>query len=479
MLDVVDNLDMIIRTCGVLKEIHENLWKFGKRRVSCGHVVMWSCGHVLIPRVSALFLLLAGVCIGRAQVYGQVQETVDNAILTAKVSIPGVTGYGHRISGTNVPLSCESKAQNSGASVSDPVVQVRLKRAVLTIGGQSVYNDAYNVAFNEPEPSLSATSLVAPAPQGQEPVLYPDVRDPRDVIFASTKFEHESAVAVTLTLTYVLKRSSGASDEHELDPAVITPQAYNNLLIWRTHVTEANTNPPFIPLIPFMPTWDAWVEDSKEEAIAWYENANYGVTYNSQATKSQIEAALASVTSVFGITHGDETSVTDGVGIGTAYSLTWSDIESSLEDRYTSTTLPQVSHLFFYACATVPGQSPDLFWLSRVPRAATGDIVNAGSLGFDRSYIFTYHEMQHIHALFHYLSDGYTISAALLEVNEHNAIPVDANSSEEEDFEAALAVWLGDPFATFSNVYLPPDVRSALSAPYVYVNWWWAPPLVP
>ncbi len=311
-------------------------------------------------------------------------------------------------------------------------------------------------------------------------MLYPDVRDPRDVIFASTKFDHDSAVAVTLTLTYVLKRSSGASDEHELNPAVITPQAYNKLLIWRTHVAELDSDPPsHIPLLPWLPTWDAWVEDSKEEAIAWYESANYGVNYISMATKSQLEAALTSVTSVFGITHGNATSVTDGVGIGSAYSLTWSDIENGLGNRYTSTTLPQVSHLFFYACATIPGQSPDLFWLTRVPRAESGVIVNAGSLGFDRGYIFTYHEMQHIHVLFHYLSEGYAISSALLEVNEHNGIPVDANSSEEEDPEVAIAVWTGDPYATFSNVYLPPDVRDALSAPHAYVNWWWAPPHVP
>ncbi len=110
-------------------------------------------------RLLVLAVLLIGTCFAGARVYGQVQETVDNAILTAKVSIPGVTSDGHRISGTNVALNCESKAQNNGASVSDPVVQVRLKRAVLTIGGQSVYNDVFTVAFNEPEPASKALSL--------------------------------------------------------------------------------------------------------------------------------------------------------------------------------------------------------------------------------------------------------------------------------------------------------------------------------
>lgn len=479
MLDVVENLDMIIRTCSVLKEIYENLWKLGKCRVSCGHVVMWSCGHVLIPRVSALFLLLAGVCLGRAQVYGQVQETVDNAILTAKVSIPGVTSDGHRISGTNVALSCESKAQNNGASVSDPVVQVRLKQAVLTIGGEFVYSDVFTVAFNEPEPVSEASSLAAPVPQVQEPVLYPDVRDPRDVIFASTKFEHQAEVEVSLTLTYTLKRSSGATAEHELDAAVITPQAYNKLLLWRTYCNENG--------YPLLPQYEDWIDEALAELILWYELANYEVEFvlpdltgwPIPVNKDDILAGMNDVTSVAGLSHGNAQGVTDSAGIGSQSNIAWSEIESALGDRYTPPALtPQVSHLFFFSCGTIPGQLNSHFWLTRVPRAASGNIVNAANLGFDRPYKFCAEERVFIETLFDHLHLGFTMQQALEVANAESPLPARTTVPTSTP-EYALGVLLGDAdFATFGRVYLPPSVRAAQDG-LPYANWWWALPHTP
>jgi hypothetical protein len=387
------------------------------------------------------------------------------------------------VSGTNVQVGLVATALNTGAPVADPVSQVRLKKAVLTVGGETLYSDEFLLNWTPPGPATSEISYTDPvddapdpigtsrsnysALQGPNPEPFEGIKDPRDIIFASTHFAFNSQVTVTLTLTFALKRASGSVTEVQLDPAIIKPKAWNRVTLWRTHRTGAG-----LPLLPNYPLWDGWMEDAVNVANTWHTNAKYSVSIVDPGTRAAILLDMASSTSVFAITHGNPSSIDDSTN-GT---ITWSDMETALGDRYhPAATLRPVSHVYLYACNTVPGMEPTKFWLWREPLNNGSPAVNSSGNGFNNSYTFTALEQQHMHVFFQQFDLGKTAKRAVTAAND--AFPIPASYGSSGTF-AKLTI-IGDEYQTFNHVYLPPAVRDALPEPKVYTNWWWAPPHVP
>lgn len=124
------------------------------------------------------------------------------------------------------------------------------------------------------------------------------------------------------------------------------------------------------------------------------------------------------------------------------------------------------------------GQTPDSFYLWRELLVEGEPFVNGVCYGFKDDYVFCTDENQHIEALFTHYAEGTTAYFAVERANADVQIP---SINGSRGATAPLHIAGGDgAYATFSHVYLPPDVRSALPGPYfVFADWKYIDPQVP
>lgn len=305
--------------------------------------------------------------LGWADPYGIESTIVSNARFFAKVQIPRVEGDQFLISGTNVSVSCGAEAWN--LSSAGPIVQVRLWKAKLEIGEETVYDYTYPVQW-------------LPL-GGDSPSVFEDVLDPHDCVFASTHFSAGSTLTVKATLVYRALRS----DETEIAPvsvtATIRPKVRNSVALWRTNVRDDGT-----PLTPIeLTAVDAIYEDVADSYVNF---GHHQISTLEEVTVAQLKQGLWPATAIFGLTHGDQFSVAASNGVGPGNSLTWAAFSPELcaygqrYDAPTGSMVPPTNLNFFYSCSTIPGASnADLnFWMWRNPLALDGQLVNAAVMGF-------------------------------------------------------------------------------------------------
>jgi len=377
-----------------------------------------------------------------------------------------VTADDDKISGTNVVAATGAAAQHKAVVVSDLIEKVRLYKSKLTVNGETIYDDTHVVDWSDAEPAVETTH----GPSSPDPANFENVKNPRDLRFASTHFSHDSQITITLTCVFKYRRVSGSVSETEGVVATVKPKAWNRVVLWRTNVTEAN--------LPLDAQQAGWVGASYDRAKAAFLDAHYQVSSQGIPDKSEILAELPTATAIFGLCHGSLTGITDGTGVGTGHTITWSEFKTALADRYHPPGIPPVSHFFAYACKTMPGgQSPDSFYLWREPLGEYETIVNGACYGFEDNYVFCTDENQHIETLFDTFATGTIAFQAVAEANR--LAPIPRQNGTREDPNAPLKIAGGDAYTTFSHVYLAPEVRDALNDPYLYADWKWIPPTVP
>lgn len=419
------------------------------------------------PRWLAAVTLLLLCALSPGQGYGQVWYPIDNATFKVEVAVTGVGADDHKISGTNVLVTTSARAQHNSTLVANPVVQVRLFKSKLTVGSETVFDDTHEVNWSGAEEEHEPPHR---GPRVFDPPYFDNVKNPRDCRFTSTHFDHGSVVTITLTCTFKYKRQNGEIDEVTPPAAIVKPKSHNQVALWRTNVNGLGG--------ALTTQQTGWIQASYQEAYDAFTAAKYSIVPGEISSKSAIVAALVNCTAVFGLSHGSLAGVTDSTGLGSGHSITWSEFESGLGNRYSPPGIPPVSHIFLYACQTTPGgQSPDLFWLWREPLAAGEPIVNAGSFGFDSPYPFCAEEAAHVEKLFQVFASGNTAYFAVLYSNEHCPIPRLTGSRESQ--YANIFLVGGDSYSTFSHVYLPPAIRNTLGYPGLFPYWYWVPVAIP
>lgn len=409
-----------------------------------------------------------------AQPYGATWVAFDNATFKVTVGAPYVTADNHKISGTNILVGTAAQAQHRVAEVSDPIQKVRLWKSKLEINlastGEVIYNDTHVFDWNDAE-ALFPTAMRGPAAD-LDPATFENVKNPRDLRFASTHYSHDTQLTIKLTCQFKYRRESGTVGETEEITAAVKPRVWNKVVLWRTQVNEYG--------FPLQPQDEGWVWASYDRAKAAFLDAKYDVPNLMISNKTTLLAAMPSATAVFGLSHGSLSRLTDSVGVTSpANTITWAEFGTALGNRYSPPGIPPVSHFFAYACQTMPGgQMPDLFWLWREPLASGEPIVNACAYGFDERYVFCTEENQHIEALFAHFSAGKPAAVAVARANSEVEIPTVAGSRNSK---APLKFAGGDQaYATFKHVYLPPAIRDALPEPdFAYADWKWLPADVP
>lgn len=233
----------------------------------------------------------------------------------------GVTSDNDKISGTNVVAATGAAAQHKAVVVSDLIEKVRLFKSKLTVNGETIFDVTHVVDWTDAE---SAT-IAAHGPTELDPANYENVKNPRDLRFASTHFAHNSQLTITLTCIFKYRRVSGAVAETDPVVAAMKPKAWNRVVLWRTSVNVFNQ--------PLDSQQAGWVAASYDRAKAAFLAANYQVSFNWIPDKSEIIAELLTATAIFGLSHGSQADITDGTGVGAGHSITWSEFHSALADR--------------------------------------------------------------------------------------------------------------------------------------------------
>ncbi len=423
-----------------------------------------------------VFLLL---CMTGAQTppYGTARDYYANVKLDVSLAIPRITADGQKISGTYVQVKTEATAKNHATDPpqADPVAHVRVYKATLKIGTETIFEDVdNNIDWNDPEPEPS--QLWASATAADE-FTFPLTKDPRDVDFASTHFAHGTELAIELTVEFKFKRQSGSIDTQTKSvTSTITPQVHNYGVLWRTNWAIIGNDPPTeLEMIEGVPP-ATYLSAEYNALKSAFEAANYEVGGEELMSRSAIANHLPLVTSLAAPTHGGMLGVQDSLSaLNTSNRIKWSSDTPNFKDRLalngdryastmTSNLIPPVSLVVFYACSTHGYALPTDFWLSRHP--INGPVVNGAILGFDQDVPMTIDATAHVTKVFAMLASGRSVEKAVEIANFDT--PLKLPNAPRSDPGIPLKIY-ADKHATFSKVYLPASVRAQNE---VYDHWY-------
>lgn len=335
---------------------------------------------------------------------------------------------------------------------------------------------------------FSSTCLFASEEPGflahafQEPVEFMDIVNPQGIRFASTRWADGTSVAGTLTLTYKLKRQSGAIIDSPPVVTVITPQTFNRLQLLGTNDNPFGGEDPLFQTQSDLLTQFASASSSPSHTV----NPSAGLAARSESAVA-IAQKITESTFMVALTHGSAYDFSDSHSnfvVHFDFGLGLPDVHVEVMQK-PSAGIPPYNLVCFWACATLSGsphlpvigyeiQSPDQAYLG-FARSIQVDLWTAQQIkehGFPPHWSVPKEGgiSDHASDFLDHLWLGDTVADALDKANE-NFPPI--HSLGNNQYEQQPMEFRGDEYTRMRYVYLTGPERTILNNDISKINVWW------